>query len=216
MTAPDKTPSGNKGEAGGAAGGLVLASASPARRALLAAAGLEFDVLATDIDEGRIREDLLAKGCDPQEIALALARAKAEEAGPRFDENTMVIGADQILLFAGEIFEKPGDLDAARDTLKRLRGQTHELISAASGYRAGRKVWSCCETARLTMRDFSDDFMESYLRRDEGQRDSVGAYRLEGAGVQLFSHIEGDFFTILGLPLLPLLEFLRREGLATP
>ncbi len=198
-------------------GRLVLASASPTRRALLAAAGLEFEVMAADIDEGRIRDELLSKGRSPGEIAQALAAAKAEDVAARLDgkpdDTPLIIGADQILLFEGEIFEKPADLATARKTLERLRGKTHELISAVTGYRAGRHIWSCLESAHLTMRDFSDDFLEACLRQDEGQLASVGAYRIEGRGAQLFSHIQGDFFTIQGLPMLPLLDFLRREKL---
>lgn len=198
---------------------LVLASASPTRRALLEAAGLEFEVMAANIDEGSIRDEMLSKGRPPGEIAQALAAAKAEEVaarpGGRPDDGPgaapLIIGADQILLFEGEIFEKPADLAAARKTLERLRGKTHELISAVTGYRAGRHIWFCLESAHLTMRDFSDDFLEACLRHDEGQLSSVGAYCIEGRGAQLFSHIEGDFFTIQGLPMLPLLDFLRRE-----
>ena len=198
-------------------GRLVLASASPARRHLLEAAGLEFEVMAADIDERLVRDELLAKGRSPGDIARALARAKAEEVaarlGGRPGGGVVIIAADQILLFEGEIFEKPADPAAARETLKRLRGKTHELMSAVTGYRAGRQIWSCLESAHLTMRDFSDDFLEAYLRHDEGQLASVGAYRIEGRGAQLFSHMEGDFFTIMGLPMLPLLDFLRREKL---
>lgn len=200
------------------AGRVILASASPTRRQLLQDAGLDFEVMAADINEGRIRHELLLQGATPTDIAAALAAAKAENVTTQLDTrrsggNPTVIGADQILLFEDEIFEKPTDHIAARDTLKRLRGKSHQLISAVTAHRANRQVWSCCESARLTMRDFSDDFLERYLRAEEGQLDSVGAYRLEAAGAQLFSHIEGDFFTILGLPLLPLLEFLRRQGL---
>lgn len=169
--------------------------------------------MTADVDEGSIRDELLSQGKEPGEIATALAEAKAEEVAARADGTSITIGADQILLFEDEIFEKPGDINAARTTLKRLRGKNHKLISAVVGYRQGSKIWSCREGASLTMRDFSDDFLEYYLQQEEGQLDSVGAYRIEGMGAQLFSRIEGSFFTILGLPLLPLLDFLRREGL---
>lgn len=199
--------------------GLVLASASPARRALLEGAGLEFGVAIAGVDEGAIRDELLSLDTPPDEIATALAQAKAEavtkQLAGHLDDTAIIIGADQVLVFEGEIFEKPKDCDAACETLKTLRGKTHQLISAAVGYRAGGQIWSCRESARLTMRDFSDDFLDDYLRREEGHLASVGAYRLEGLGAQLFSHIEGDFFTILGLPLLALLGFLRREGLVS-
>ena len=221
MTTATERPTAGPGVIGPGDGRLVLASASPARRALLEAAGLEFEVIAADIDESLIRGELLLKDQSPGEIAQALAGAKAEEVAARLEERLddrpggtpVIIGADQILLFKGEIYEKPVDLAAARETLKKLRGKTHELITAVTGYRAGRHIWSCLESAHLTMRDFSDDFLEAYLRQDEGQLASVGAYRIEGRGAQLFSHIEGDFFTVLGLPLLPLLDFLRREKL---
>lgn len=196
---------------------LVLASASPARRALLASAGLEFEIAVADIDETEIRDELLSLGTPPGEIATTLAQGKAEavtkQTTGQFNNTAIIIGADQVLVFEDEIFEKPKNHGAAHDTLKRLRGKTHELISAAVGYRAGRQIWSCRESAQLTMRNFSDDFLEDYLRAEEGQLTSVGAYRLEGRGAQLFSRIEGDFFTILGLPLLALLGFLRAEGL---
>lgn len=225
MTTATERPAAGPGETAPGDGWLVLASASPARRSLLEAAGLEFEIIVADIDERLIRDELLSKGRSPGEIAQALAGAKAKEVAARLAERPddrpndrpggtpVIIGADQILLFEGEIYEKPADLAAARETLKKLRGKTHELITAAAGYRAGRHIWSCLESAHLTMRDFSDDFLEAYLRQDEGQLASVGAYRIEGRGAQLFSHIEGDFFTVLGLPLLPLLDFLRREKL---
>lgn len=200
---------------------LVLASASPARRSLLENAGLEFEIMAADIDERHRRNELLSGGKTPAEIAMALAEAKAMDVTARLEaqpdsasgDTPMVIGADQILLFNGEIFEKPANLSAARNTLEQLRGNRHELISAVAVYRAGRKIWSISESAHLTMRDFSDGFLESYLRQNEDQCASVGAYRIEGRGLQLFPQIEGDFFTIQGLPLLPLLNFLRRENL---
>lgn len=204
---------------------LVLASASPARRALLEGAGVTFEVMPAEIDEGEIRDQMLSLGAGPGEIAGALASAKAKDVADRLGGETIIIGADQILLFEGEIFEKPGDRAAARETLRRLRGKSHELISAVTAFRPSERadeqaskqtseqIWACQESARLTMRDFSDEFLEEYISKDEGQCASVGAYRLEGRGAQLFSHIEGDFFTILGLPLLALLDFLRREGL---
>lgn len=192
---------------------LVLASASPARRALLEGAGVVFDVMPAEIDEGEIRERLLLRNTPPEKIAAALAAAKARDVMARSGAAQVVVGADQILLFEGEIFDKPDDQEAARETLRRLRGKTHELISAVTAYRDGEQRWSCFERPRLTMRDFSDDFLQAYLQGDEGQCASVGGYRLEARGAQLFSRIEGDFFTILGLPLLALLDYLRREGL---
>lgn len=192
---------------------LVLASASPARRALLEGAGIEIEIMPAEVDEGKIRDELLSCDTPPGEIAAALAAEKARDVSGRLGDGPTIIGADQILLFEGEIFEKPEDRDAARETLRRLRGKTHELISAVTAFQGGAQTWACRESARLTMRDFSDDFLDGYLGEDEGQFASVGAYRLEGRGAQLFSHIEGDFFTILGLPLLALLDYLRGEGL---
>jgi nucleoside triphosphate pyrophosphatase len=194
---------------------IVLASASRARREVLAAAGVAFTVEPADVDEPAIRRDILARGAkfDAVAIAQVLARAKAEDVSSRH-EGALIIGADQVLALGEELLTKPKDLADARTALNRLRGKTHELHSAVAFAMDGAIVWSHVATARLTMRAFSDAFLDDYLVR-AGDRitQSVGAYELEGLGVQLFERIEGDYFTILGLPLLPLLNELRERGM---
>jgi septum formation protein len=194
---------------------IVLASTSRARREMLAAAGVAFTVEAADVDEPAIRKTLLAakSAATPPQIADALARAKAEDVSQRH-KGSLVIGGDQVLALGTELLTKAKDEAAARATLKKLRGMTHELHSTVALAVDGRVLWTHTGTARLKMRDFSDAFLEEYLTR-AGDRigQSVGAYELEGLGVQLFDKIEGDYFTILGLPLLPLLAELRAHGM---
>jgi septum formation protein len=194
---------------------IILASTSRARREMLAAAGVAFTVEAADVDEPAIRKTLLAakSAATPPQIADALARAKAEDVSQRH-KGLLVIGGDQVLALGTELLTKSKDEAAARATLKKLRGMTHELHSAVALAVDGRVLWTHTGTARLKMRDFSDAFLEEYLTR-AGDRigQSVGAYELEGLGVQLFDKIEGDYFTVLGLPLLPLLAELRAHGM---
>jgi nucleoside triphosphate pyrophosphatase len=194
---------------------IILASTSRARREMLAAAGVAFTVEAADVDEPAIRKTLLAakSAATPPQIADALARAKAEDVSQRH-KGSLVIGGDQVLALGTELLTKAKDEAAARATLKKLRGLTHELHSAVALAVDGRVLWTHTGTARLKMRDFSDAFLDEYLTR-AGDRigQSVGAYELEGLGVQLFDKIEGDYFTILGLPLLPLLAELRAHGM---
>jgi septum formation protein len=189
---------------------LVLASKSVIRRTILEAAGLPVVVAPADIDERatEARAGLVGAG----EVAVLLAREKARVAsarsGPRF-----VIGADQTLALANQRFSKPADRAAARDQLRALSGRTHELHSAVAVARDGRVLFSHVDVARLTMRTLSDRFLETYLdEAGTAVTSSVGAYQLEKLGVHLFERIEGDHFTILGLPLFALLAFLRREG----
>lgn len=193
---------------------IVLASASRARREILAAAGIAFTVEPADVDEPALRAELLKRdpGASPIAVAEMLARAKAQDVSKRHG-GAMVIGADQVLAFKGEVLSKPSDVDAARKALERLRGHTHELHAAVAFAEAGKIVWTHTASASLTMRDFTDGFLDDYLVR-AGDRvcQSVGAYELEGVGVQLFEAIEGDYFTILGLPLLPVLQELRARG----
>ncbi len=194
---------------------LILASGSSARRKLLAAAGVAFRVAPADVDEPALRNEIGPQAA-PQRVALTLARAKAEEASRRVPA-ALVIGADQVLALDGAIYTKPADIAAARAQLQSLAGRTHELSSAVSLARNGHEVWSHIETAMLTMRDVSDAFLDDYLAA-AGDRvcACVGAYELEGLGIQLFERIDGDYFTILGLPLLPVLaELRRRDQLAT-
>ena len=193
---------------------LILASGSRARREMLVAAGLMFEVLPADVDEVAIRERLHADapGIDPGEVAGALARAKAEDVARRRPE-ARIVGADQVLVLGNRLFEKPQDVAAARAQLLELRGQTHELVSAVAIAEGEAVVWSTLTRARMTMRPFTEDFLDGYLAR-AGDRvtEAVGAYQLEGLGLQLFDRIDGDYFTILGLPMLPLLEALRARG----
>jgi septum formation protein len=191
---------------------IVLASASQARRALLTAAGLDLVVDPAAVDEGTLKASLTAEGAGPAEIAEALAELKASRVSSRHP-GRLVIGADQILECEGRSFDKPADRAAARLQLSALRGRRHRLYSAALAMRDGHRLWHHVGRADLTMRAFSDSFLDSYLdRAGPAATASVGAYQLEGLGAQLFARVEGDYFIILGLPLLPLLEFLRAVG----
>ena len=193
---------------------IVLASGSRARREMLAAAGVPFTVQAADVDEPAIRARLRKTDphVDPKKVAAVLAAAKAENVGGK-QPGALVIGADQVLALGDELLSKAPSIDAARAALRKLRGKTHELHSAVAFTVDGKVTWAHVATARLTMRDFSDTFLDDYLNR-AGDRVSqtVGAYELEGLGVQLFDKIEGDYFTILGMPLLPVLSELRARG----
>ena len=190
---------------------IVLASKSAARRAVLEGAGVPFEAAVAGVDEDAVKTSLLAGGAGPREVADALAELKAvriSRARPDF-----VIGADQTLDLEGRLYDKVDSLDAARARLKALRGKAHKLHSAVVVAKDGQPIWREVASARLTMRDFSDAFLEDYLATEgEAALGSVGCYRLEGPGAQLFSKIEGDYFAILGLPLMGLLEELRRRG----
>lgn len=192
---------------------LILASASPARRHMLEAAGLDVETIPAHIDEEEIKLALRAEQAPARQAAEALAELKARRVGhiaAQQGDQRFIIAADQMLVCADEWFDKPADLAAARQQLQRLRGKPHQLVSAVVVARAGGIVWRHIDTATLTMRDFSDEFLDAYLAQaGAAVFGSVGAYQLEGLGVQLFSRIQGDYFTILGLPLLPLLTFLR-------
>ncbi|MEZ5843380.1 MAG: Maf family nucleotide pyrophosphatase [Hyphomicrobiaceae bacterium] len=194
---------------------LVLASASRARRSLLAAAGLEFEAIASSIDEAAVASGLGAADGEiaGEDLAEILARAKAEEVSERTPDR-FVIGGDQVLTVDGRQLSKPESIDGVRDQLLSLRGRTHELASAVVLAEAGETVWNHVEIARVTLRDFSMKALGAYLAASgEHVVGSVGGYQLEGAGVQLIERVEGDYFTVLGLPLLPLLAELRRRRL---
>lgn len=192
---------------------LVLASGSAARRRILEAAGLAFEVDVPRVDEEAAKASLRAEGLRPRDQADALAELKAlsiSRSRPDF-----VIGADQMLALGDQVFDKPKDANQAREHLLRLRGQTHELITAAVVAREGAIIWRHIDTPKLRMRAFSDAFLEDYLTRaGDGVLRSVGAYQLEGLGAQLFDRVDGDYFSVLGLQLLPLLVFLREHGIA--
>jgi septum formation protein len=192
--------------------GLILASASPFRRAMLEHAGLEVEAVRPELDERAAEAPLLATGTGPADIAEVLAAAKAEEVSAR-RPGALVIGCDQTLALGDEIFHKPADMEAARRHLLKLSGRTHELHSAVVLVRDGLPLWSTVRTASMTMRRLDPAFIGRHLARVGAKAlSSVGAYQIEGEGIQLFERIEGDHFTIVGLPLLPLLAALRDLG----
>lgn len=187
---------------------LILASTSRIRQTVLANAGVAFTVRSPRADEAQIKKSL--GRVKPAALAMTLAEAKAASI-PNSTE--LILGADQVLALEAAVFDKPRDLAEVRAHLLALRGRSHELHSAICCVRGEKTLWHYAETARLTMRDFSTAFLDYYLARTGSEAaSSVGAYKLEGEGIQLFEKIEGDYFTILGLPLLPLLGFLRQQG----
>ncbi|TAN75437.1 MAG: septum formation protein Maf [Magnetospirillum sp.] len=194
----------------------MLASASAARRAMLEAAGVAFTVDVAAVDEEAVKQGLRLETTNPARAAETLAELKAVRVSARHP-GLLVIGADQMLDYDGVWFDKPSTLDEARRQLITLRHHTHRLTSAVVAVRDGRRMWYHTEHALLSMRNFSNGFLDAYLARaGEAALASVGAYQLEGLGAQLFLKVEGDFFTVLGLPLLPLLDFLRENGELTP
>lgn len=192
---------------------VVLASTSAGRRALLSGAGVAFEAVAPDVDEAAEKRAMGAAGAiDAAALAARLADLKALEVSRR-RPGAWVVGGDQTLERDGLLFDKPETVEAARGHLALLRGRTHALRAAICVARDGEVLWRHLSSARLTMRDFSDSFLDAYVAAcGASLTTSVGAYRLEGPGAQLFDAIEGDYFTILGLPLLPLLAFLRGRG----
>jgi septum formation protein len=191
---------------------VILASGSSSRHAMLTAAGVRFTASRPDVDEEGLTETLMRDGADAGTIAQALAEAKASTVAARH-KDALVLGADQILLCGKQLFDKAIDRDSARRTLQALRGKDHSLISAAVLARNGTIVWRVRESATLSMRNFSDEFLEAYLTAEiPDVLGSVGCYRIEGRGAQLFEHVEGDQFCIRGLPLLAVLAALREEG----
>lgn len=191
--------------------GVILASKSAARRAVLTGAGVPFQVVVADVDEDAVKTAMLADGAGARDIADALAELKAIRVSQR--QPGFVIGSDQTLEFEGRLYDKAETLDQARERLKAMRGKPHKLHSAVVVARDGAPIWREIVSATLTMRPFSDAFLEDYLAAEgEHALGSVGVYRLEAMGAQLFSKIEGDYFAILGLPLMGLLDLLRRHG----
>lgn len=191
---------------------LILASASAVRRRLLEQARVPFLVRPASVDETEVIAALRAEGAAPRDVADLLAELKAVQVS-RAEPSVLALGADQVLELEGAILQKPEDIEGARSHLRALRGRTHRLITASVLAQEGAPIWRHVTVSRLTMRDFSESFLESYLARNAEQvLSSVGAYLLEEEGVQLFSRIEGDYFSILGLPMLPLLDMLRRYG----
>jgi septum formation protein len=191
---------------------LILASASAARQRLLANAGVAAEADPADIDESAIKEECRRGGRSSAECATCLAEAKACAVAARH-QGRLVLGADQLLDCEGEWFDKPRDRTEAYNQLRRLRGRAHMLITAAAIVRDDKRLWKTVEQSRVTMRPFSDMFLDRYLdAMDERVCKTVGGYELEGLGAQLMEEVEGDYFAILGLPLLPLLHFLRGAG----
>ncbi|MCF8475615.1 MAG: Maf family protein [Pseudolabrys sp.] len=189
---------------------LILASKSDIRGKVLAATGLRFGIRPGQIDERAIEKEAGVR--EPKAVAALLARAKALSAASGHFGH-VVLGADQTLALDGERFDKPANRAEAVTQLRSLRGKTHALHSALALVCDGTVLFECIDTAQLTMREFSDRFLEDYLDLvGDFATTSVGAYQLEGIGIHLFERVEGDYFTILGLPLLPLLAFLRRAG----
>lgn len=191
---------------------LILASASSSRSRMLREAGVPFTVKPAHVDEDAVKVSLLAEGVDPAGVADALAELKAVRISSGMGDD-LILGADQVLSFEGELISKMPDLASAKTLLQRLSGKRHELISAAVLARNGATIWRNTGRVRLTMRPLGDAFLDEYLAAEgEELLKGVGCYRLEGRGAQLFERIEGDYFSVLGLPLLPLLAQLRELG----
>lgn len=191
---------------------VVLASSSKTRQKILLSAGVKFDVVSPRLDEEEIKQSMIAERAGAAEIAEVLAEQKARSIS-RQRPDDLVIGADQILEMQGQIFSKPPNYKIAQENLVRLRGRDHRLFSCVCIVHGGDRIWHALDSATLTMREFSDEFLHQYLDLiGEKALSGPGSYRIEDEGSQLFSAITGDFFTILGLPLLPLLEFLRVRG----
>ena len=194
---------------------LILASQSRFRAGLLAAAGVAVETMAAHVDEAEVKQAAQAEGASAEETALLLASLKAERIARRHPD-ALVIGGDQMLVCEGTWFDKPPDMAAARTQLQALRGRPHTLVTAVLCQRGGQRVWQHIAKPRLVMRDFSDAFLDQYLALEgEVLTTTVGAYRVEGPGLQLFDRIEGEHSEIVGLPMLPLLGFLRQHGVLT-
>lgn len=191
---------------------LILASASRSRARMLKNAGISTEAIASGVDEDAIKQDGLVDGLLMDDIAMALAQAKALAISAQHP-NALVIGADQILVCEGQYYDKPRDMTEARKHLQALSGKRHELLTAACVAAGNEIVWQHISAPQLRMRVLDESFIATYLETAGPMvMESVGAYQLEGRGAQLFDHVDGDFFSILGLPLLPLLAFLREQG----
>lgn len=192
---------------------LILASASPARQGLLSAAGIEFTSVPARIDEESIRLSLRAESARPRDVADTLAEYKALRVAEKFPD-ALVMGCDQVLDFKGEVLSKPESLAEAADQLRMLRGERHKLLSAVVIYDDAKPVWRFIGEVRLLMRDISDSYLDHYLERNWLDiAESVGGYKLEKEGSRLFTRVDGDYFTVLGLPLLELSAYLVTRGI---
>lgn len=191
---------------------LILASASKVRLQILQNAGIQAVAQPARVDEETIRLGLEAENAKPHDIADALAEIKARKIADK-NPDRLVLGCDQVLSFQGSVFSKAATADQARVQLRQLRGRSHQLISAVVLYDEARPIWRHIGRATLTMREFSDEYLEGYLLRNwQEAQHSVGVYMVEAEGIRLFSATEGDHFTILGLPLLPLMSYLGTRG----
>lgn len=194
---------------------LILASGSTIRAQLLRQAGLSFETVVARIDEESVKLSLAAEGAAPRDIADALAEAKARKVSLK-NPGALVLGCDQVLSLKGEILSKPRDPDDARAQLRRLSDMRHNLLSAVVAYEDGEPLWRFVDTVRLSMRALSDDYIDDYVSRNwDSIRHSVGGYKLEEEGMRLFRAVDGDYFTVLGLPMIPLLSWLIDRGSLT-
>jgi septum formation protein len=192
---------------------LILASGSATRAKMLRGAGVAIETAVPAIDEAELKASLRQEGAPASRVAETLAELKAQRVSPRFP-GRLVLGSDQMLECDSVWLDKPATHAAAREQLKMLRGRSHSLITSAVLVRNGERIWHATDRAELRMRAFTDDFLERYLdQAGEDVLHSVGAYQIEGLGAQLFERVAGDFFTILGLPLLPVLAILREHGI---
>lgn len=192
---------------------LILASGSRIRQSLLKNAGVPFEVIVGRIDEETIKEALVEEGASPRDIADALAEGKARKVSMKYPD-AFVLGCDQTLSFKGRLISKAKTVEDARGLLKEMRNERHKLLSAAVIYENGEPIWRHVGEARLVMNNFSDAYLDAYLARNwDDIQHCVGSYMLEAEGVRLFSRIDGDYFTVLGLPMLPLLAYLGQRGL---
>lgn len=191
---------------------LVLASQSEIRQTLLRNAGVAFDVVPARVDEDALREAMVADEASPRDIADALAEMKARKVASKRPD-ALVIGVDQVLSFEGDILSKPDSKETALCQLRALRGKRHELLSAAVIYEDAAPVWRHVGVVRLVMRQVSDAYLQSYVDRNwDSIQHAVGAYKLEEEGVRLFAQVHGDYFNVLGMPLLELLSYLSLRG----
>jgi septum formation protein len=192
---------------------VILASSSPARQAMLRQVGIPFEAVPARVDEVAIRQSLAAEGASLRDVADTLAEYKARRVAERFPD-ALVIGCDQVLEFKGQVLSKPESLDEARAQLRLLSGGRHQLLSAVVVYQDLKPVWRTVGQVRLIMRPVGETYLDAYLARNwPGVADSVGAYKLEEEGARLFLRVEGDYFTVLGLPLLDLCGFLVNRGI---